>query len=118
ATGERPFGNPTGVHGLRRRLYRDPVPPRAIAPACPPWLQEIILHCLEIDPRARYDTAAQVAFQCKHPEQTMLTARCQRMSATASWPWPRGDCARWAPKRTPDSPAAAGFRMPHSSWLP
>src|SRR5262249_61390929 len=54
ATGERPFGNPTGVHGLRRRLYRDPVPPRAIAPACPPWLQEIILHCLEVDPRARY----------------------------------------------------------------
>src|SRR5262249_36195764 len=80
ATGERPFGNPTGVHGLRRRLYRDPVPPRAIAPACPPWLQEIILHCLEIDPRARYDTAAQVAFQCKRPEQTMLTARGQRMA--------------------------------------
>ena len=29
ATGERPFGNPASPAGLRRRLYRDPVPPRA-----------------------------------------------------------------------------------------
>ncbi len=28
ATGERPFGNPRTVRGLRVRLYRDPVPPR------------------------------------------------------------------------------------------
>ena len=31
-TGERPFGNPTSVRGLRRRLYRDPIPPRALVP--------------------------------------------------------------------------------------
>uniref|UniRef100_UPI003F684081 protein kinase domain-containing protein n=3 Tax=Pseudomonadota TaxID=1224 RepID=UPI003F684081 len=44
ATGERPFGQPSSVRGLRRRLYVDPVPPRAIRPELPPWLQEIILH--------------------------------------------------------------------------
>ena len=34
-TGERPFGNPTTIRGLRRRLYRDPAPPRALRPDCP-----------------------------------------------------------------------------------
>ena len=50
ATGERPFGQPTSVRGLRKRLYLEPVPPRAINPDIPPWLQEIILHCLEVKP--------------------------------------------------------------------
>lgn len=79
-TAERAFGNPTTVRGLRRRLYRDPIPPRARTPTCPPWLQEVILHSLEVDPRNRYDTAAQVAFELQHPDQIVLTARARRMS--------------------------------------
>src|SRR5450759_4636212 len=43
ATGRLPFGRPRSVAALRQRLYRDPLPPRAIAPATPEWLQEIIL---------------------------------------------------------------------------
>src|SRR5262249_13618051 len=54
ATGERPFGEPKGVREWRRRLYHDPPPPRALRPDCPPWLQEIILRCLEIDPGQRH----------------------------------------------------------------
>lgn len=78
ATGKRPLGNPGTIHGLRRRLYRDPVPPCAINAAIPPWMQEIILHCLEVDPAARYDTAAQVAFDLHHPDQVALTARAEK----------------------------------------
>ncbi|HXX30226.1 MAG TPA: bifunctional serine/threonine-protein kinase/universal stress protein [Myxococcaceae bacterium] len=78
ATGTRPFGNPVSVRGLRRRLYRDPVPPRALAPGLPGFLQEIILRCLEPDPARRYDTAAQAAFDLAHPEQVKLTARAER----------------------------------------
>ena len=80
ATGERPFGNPTTVRGLRQRLYRDPVPPRARNPKCPPWLQEIILRCLEVAPSHRYETAAHLVFQLQHPEQVALTARALRTS--------------------------------------
>lgn len=80
ATNERPFGNPTSVRGLRERLYRDPVPPRARNPRCPPWLQEVILRCLEIAPADRYQTAAHVAFQLQHPDQVALTARAEKMS--------------------------------------
>ncbi len=36
ATGERPFGDPTTVNEWRRRLWRDPVPPRRRNPDCPP----------------------------------------------------------------------------------
>ncbi|MFL4990314.1 MAG: serine/threonine protein kinase [Microvirga sp.] len=77
-TGERPFGNPRGGQ-IRRRLWRDPVPPRALAPDCPPWLQEVILRCLEIDPDGRYATAAQLALDLENPEQVRLTERAERL---------------------------------------
>ena len=50
ATGNRPFGEPQSVDAWRRRLWRDPKPPRVVNPAVQPWLQEIILRCLEVDP--------------------------------------------------------------------
>ncbi|WP_207479135.1 bifunctional serine/threonine-protein kinase/universal stress protein [Arenibaculum pallidiluteum] len=78
ATGRFPFGTPASVGGLRRRLYRDPVPPRAIVPRCPAWLQEVILRCLEVDPDARYDTAAQLALMLRNPGQVVLTDRAER----------------------------------------
>jgi nucleotide-binding universal stress UspA family protein len=78
ATGQRPFGAPTSIGGLRKRLYRAPTPPRAHNPDCPPWLQEIILHCLEIDPEQRYGSAAQVAFDLTQPSTLVLTERADR----------------------------------------
>nr|MBP7618149.1 serine/threonine protein kinase [Geothrix sp.] len=49
-TGVRPFGDPQRLSGLKRRLWRDPVPPRRLRPDCPAWLQEVILRCLEVHP--------------------------------------------------------------------
>ena len=83
ATGERPYGNPSTVAGLRRRLYRDPTPPRCFNPQFPPWLQEVILRCLEIDPAERYDTAAQVALELRNPDQVELTSRSERRTRDA-----------------------------------
>jgi nucleotide-binding universal stress UspA family protein len=81
ATARLPFGRPDSMAQLRRRLYRDPVPPRAIAAATPAWLQEIILHCLEIDARDRYASAAQVAFDLANPAQVAITERGGRLRA-------------------------------------
>ena len=78
ATGDRPFGEPQRADNWRQRLWRDPVPPRSRNPAVPPWLQEIILRCLEVDPEARYATAAQLAFDLQHPDQVALTRRAAR----------------------------------------
>ncbi|MCX7167964.1 MAG: universal stress protein [Rhodocyclales bacterium] len=80
ATGRLPFGEPTSLIGLRRRLYFDPLPPRRIRPDLPKWLQEIILHCLEVRAEARYATAAQVAHDLMHPGQITLTERARRLS--------------------------------------
>jgi len=78
-TGERPFGEAETMHGMRRRLWRDPYPPRKLKPDYPPWLQEIVLRCLEIEPVWRYPTASQLAFELAHPDQIKLTARSERL---------------------------------------
>jgi serine/threonine protein kinase len=78
-TGVRPFGESETLRGMRRRLWRDPHPPRKLRPDYPPWLQEVVLRCLEIDPVWRYPTASQLAFDLGHPDQIKLTARSERL---------------------------------------
>ncbi len=79
-TGVRPFGESETLRGMRRRLWRDPAPPRRLRADYPPWLQEIVLRCLEIEPKWRHPTAAQLAFDLGHPDQVKLTARSERLS--------------------------------------
>ena len=78
-TGVRPFGESETLGGMRRRLWRDPYPPRQLKPDYPPWLQEIVLRCLEIEPVWRHPTASQLAFDLAHPDQVKLTARSERL---------------------------------------
>jgi nucleotide-binding universal stress UspA family protein len=78
ATGRLPFGRPQSISEVRRRLYIDPVPPRAINPAVPEWLQEIILRCLEVNASERYASAEQVALELMNPAAVALTERGAR----------------------------------------
>ena len=78
-TGVRPFGESETLRGMRRRLWRDPYPARQLKPDYPPWLQEIVLRCLEIEPVWRHPTASQLAFDLAHPDQVKLTARSERL---------------------------------------
>jgi len=78
-TGVRPFGETETLRGMKRRLWRDPQPPRKLKADYPPWLQEIVLRCLEIDPVWRYPTASQLAFDLGHPDQVKLTGRAERL---------------------------------------
>ena len=79
ATGTRPFGDPQKLKGLKQRLWRDPVPPRKLNPAIPPWFQEVVLRCLEVKAGRRYPTAAQLAHDLRNPDQVVLTARAGKM---------------------------------------
>ena len=81
ATGELPFGEPQTLGGWSDRLWRAPAPPRARNPDVPPWLQEVILHALEVDASLRYASAAHVAFDLRHPETVALSARAHRVDA-------------------------------------
>jgi protein-serine/threonine kinase len=84
-TGERPFGAPDSVRGLRKRLYLDPVPPRAIRPDCPPWLQEVILKCLEVKPENRFQSAAQLSLALQNPLQIPLTRRAEKLQRSSAF---------------------------------
>jgi eukaryotic-like serine/threonine-protein kinase len=77
-TGVRPFGETETLRGMRRRLWRDPQPPRKLKSDYPSWLQEVVLRCLEIEPVWRYPTASQLAFELGNPDQIKLTARSER----------------------------------------
>lgn len=103
ATGERPFGEPQRAREWRRRLWRDPFPPRRWVRDLPPWLQEIILRCLEVDPEARHATAAQLAFDLQHPDRVAITRRGERTDrdglATVALRWLRTKRAALPPQR-------------------
>ena len=79
ATGEPPFGTPETFAGMRDRLWLEPVPPRACLLNFPGWLQEVILRCLEPEAADRYQAAAHVAFDLRHPGQVVLSPRANKM---------------------------------------
>ena len=76
-TGVRPFGESETMAGMRRRLWRDPYPPRQLKQDYPPWLQEIVLRCLEIDPAVAISdgVATGVRTGASRPDQADGTRR-------------------------------------------
>jgi eukaryotic-like serine/threonine-protein kinase len=82
ATGELPFGEPQTSGGLRQRLWMDPPPPRKLQAKTPPWLQEIILRCLEPEAARRYPSAAHLAFDLRHPDHVAVTERGHKTQST------------------------------------
>lgn len=81
ATGRLPFDVPQTLREAHNRSWVEPVPPRALKRDFPPWLQEVILRCLEPDPEDRYASCAQLAHVLSQPESVELTARSERVSA-------------------------------------
>jgi nucleotide-binding universal stress UspA family protein len=108
ATGEPPFGTPETWTGMKDRLWRAPVPLRALRADVAPWLQEVVLHLLEIDPARRYSTAAHVAFDLRHPEQVPLTDRAARTRAVGF----AGQVTRWWRALRAREPLHARPRVP------
>ena len=78
-TGQLPFGTPRTLAGLKDRLWLDPVPPRLLVPELPRWYQEVTLHCLEPQAQQRYQSAADVAADLRHPDDVALTARGRKI---------------------------------------
>ena len=98
STGVRPFGDPKGMRALKRRIWWDPIPPRRLRPDYPPWLQEVVLRCLEVDPLRRYPTASHLAFDLSHPDQIKLTARSEKLQCD---PWSARIRRRFNPEVRP-----------------
>jgi len=61
------------------------VPPRRLRSDCPPWLQEVILQCLEVDPAKRFQSGAQLALALQYPAQVALTERAAKAGTDSRW---------------------------------
>lgn len=105
ATATLPFGNPASVAGQRQRLWRQPVPPRVLAPQLSAGMQELILQCLEPEADQRPQSAAHLAFQLRHPEQIRVGERGQRLHPAGFRAqfrrWWRALGRQWSPSPLP-----------------
>lgn len=79
ATGTLPFGAPSQIKQVRKRVWWDPVPPRKIRPEISPQLQEVILKCLEPLPDSRYKSFEDLAFDLRHLDLVEVTERGERL---------------------------------------
>jgi serine/threonine protein kinase len=68
-TGRPPFvgSNPLAV--MNERVLHDPEPARKLNPQISPQLEEILGWALERDPRHRYATAGEMAWDLEHQKQ-------------------------------------------------
>ncbi len=84
-TGELPFGNPQTMSGLRKRMWAQAFPPRAIRKEIPRWLQEIVLRCLEPRAADRYQSATRLRQVLRDHESVTLTERADRVDPLSFW---------------------------------
>jgi eukaryotic-like serine/threonine-protein kinase len=78
-TGATPFSGPNPLAVMNERLIVDPKPARKLNPEISPELEEILFRALERDPRHRYATAAEMAWELEHQEQVGLDADARRL---------------------------------------
>jgi serine/threonine protein kinase len=68
-TGEVPFRGPNPLAVMNERVLHDAEPARARRAEISPELNEILNRALERDPRRRYQTASEMAWELEHQEQ-------------------------------------------------
>jgi serine/threonine protein kinase len=68
-TGEPPYNGPNPLAVMNERLLHDPEPVRVLRPEVSAELQEILNRALVRDPRFRYSTASEMAWELEHQEQ-------------------------------------------------
>jgi eukaryotic-like serine/threonine-protein kinase len=76
-TGEVPFRGPNAFAIMNDRLLNNPVPPRELDANISPQLQEIIYRALERDPKNRYSSAREFAWDLEHLDQVGVADRLE-----------------------------------------
>ncbi len=77
-TGQTPFTGPNPLAVMNERLLNDPKPARKLRPEISAPLQEILYRALERDPRHRYATASEMAWELMHQEQVGVDESTRR----------------------------------------
>jgi len=88
--GKVPFYGPNPFVIMNDRLLNNPVPPREVDPTMSPQLQEIIYRALERNPKNRYASAKEFAWDLEHQDQVGVADRPElRDWKRRRTPWPR-----------------------------
>jgi serine/threonine protein kinase len=74
-TGKTPFSGDNAFLVMNDRLLNNPVPPREIDPGISPELQEIVYRALEREPKSRYASAHEFAWDLQHLDQVGVAER-------------------------------------------
>jgi len=89
-TGKTPFSGANPFLIMNDRVLNNPVPPREIDPGISPELQEIIYRALERDPKSRYASAHEFAWDLQHEDKVGVAERPElREWKTRRTPWAR-----------------------------
>ena len=74
-SGKVPFSGSNPFVIMNDRLLNNPMPPREIDPTITPQLQEIIYRAMERDPKNRYVSAKEFAWDLEHQDQVGVSER-------------------------------------------
>jgi len=76
-TGKMPFQGPSSLAIMNDRLLNNPVPPREVNPEISLALQEVIYRALERDPKNRYASAREFAWDLEHLDHVGVAERSE-----------------------------------------
>jgi serine/threonine protein kinase len=79
-TGQPPYVGPNPLAVMNERLLHDPEPPRKLQKTISPQLEEILFRALEREPRHRYATALEMAWELEHQEQVGVDETARKPS--------------------------------------
>ncbi len=74
-TGKTPFSGPNAFAIMNDRLLNHPVPPREADPSITPELQEVLYRALERDPKSRYASAQEFAWDLENLDKVGVAER-------------------------------------------
>jgi eukaryotic-like serine/threonine-protein kinase len=75
--GRTPFQGPNPLATMNARLHSSPIPPRQVAPEISPALEEILYRALARDPRNRYGSAREFAWDLEHQDRVGVVDRTE-----------------------------------------
>ena len=79
-TGQSPFERESAVETMHAVLNVEPAPLRGLNPNVPPAFEAIVAHCMEKNPRERFQSARDLAFQLRMLPEAQGTATDVRWS--------------------------------------
>ncbi len=84
-TGKLPFTGANPFLVMNDRLLNDPVPPREMEPSLSPQLQEIIQRAMQRDPRKRYASAHELAWDLQHQSEVPVPGSVKQWGPASKW---------------------------------